>query len=49
MLWFAALAVGLVTTTGFGVYMAFAYKRDRALVLGLLAAGIVLPIVFAFP
>ena len=48
MLWFAALAVGLVASTGFGVYMAFAYKRDRATVVGLLAAGIVLPIVLAF-
>ena len=48
MLWFAALAVGLVASTGFGIYMAFAYKRDRVTVLGLLAAGIVLPILFAF-
>ena len=48
MLWFAALALGLIVTTGIGVYMAFAYKRDRVTVLGLLAAGIVLPIVFAF-
>lgn len=48
VLWFAALAIGLVTTTGIGVYMAFAYKRDRATVVGLLAAGIVLPILFAF-
>ncbi len=48
MIWFAALAVGLVASTGVGVYMAFAYKRDRVTVLGLLAAGIVLPIVFAF-
>ncbi len=48
MLWFAALAVGLFASTGFGVYMAFAYKRDRAVVLGLLAAGIVVPIMLAF-
>lgn len=48
MIWFAALGVGLVASTGFGIYMAFAYKRDRMTVLGLLAAGIVLPILFAF-
>ncbi len=48
VIWFCALGVGLIASTGFGVYMAFAYKRDRATVLGLLAAGIVIPIVFAF-
>lgn len=47
MLWFAALAVGLVASTVFGIYMALAYKRDRLTVVGLLAAGVVLPIVFA--
>ena len=47
-MWFVGLAVGLVASTGFGIYMAFAYKRDRAVVLGLLAAGIVIPIVLAF-
>lgn len=48
MVWFAALAVGLVAASGFGVYLAFAYKRDRRLVLGLLAAGVVIPVVLAF-
>ncbi|HEY6034492.1 MAG TPA: hypothetical protein VIV58_09545 [Kofleriaceae bacterium] len=48
LVWFVGLAVGLVASTGFGIYMAFAYKRDRAVVLGLLAAGIVIPIVLAF-
>lgn len=48
IIWFCALAVGLVASTCFGVYMAFAYKRDRKVVIGLLAAGVILPIVFAF-
>lgn len=48
LVWFVGLAAGLVASTGFGIYMAFAYKRDRAVVLGLLAAGIVIPIVLAF-
>lgn len=48
MIWFAALALGLFASTGFGVYMAFAYKRDRVTVVGLLAAGVILPILFAF-
>ncbi len=47
LVWFSALAVGLVASTGFGIYMAFAYKRDRAVVIGLLVAGVVLPVVFA--
>lgn len=48
MLWFAALAVGLITTAVVGVYLAFAYKRDRATVWGLLAAGVVIPVILAF-
>ncbi len=46
--WFLALAVCLIGSTGLGIYMAFAYKRDRVVILSLLGAGIVIPIVFAF-
>lgn len=48
MIWFGALAIGLVVSAIVGVYLAFAYKRDRATVYGLLAAGFVIPIVLAF-
>jgi hypothetical protein len=48
LVWFFALALGLLTSTGLGIYMAFAYKRDRVVILSLLAAGIVIPVVFAF-
>ena len=46
--WFLALALSLVVSTCLGIYMAFAYKRDRVVILSLLGAGIALPIVFAF-
>ncbi|HRH76908.1 MAG TPA: hypothetical protein PK129_06120 [Cellvibrionaceae bacterium] len=48
MIWIGALAVGLVAAAGFGIRLAFAYKRERGTVLGLLAAGIAIPIVLAF-
>ena len=48
VLWFLALALGLLTSTGLGIYMAFAYKRDRVVILSLLAAGIALPVIFTF-
>jgi hypothetical protein len=40
---FLAMSIGLVATTGLGIYMAFAYNRDRRVVWGLLLAGIVVP------
>jgi hypothetical protein len=48
MLWFFSLALGLIVSTSLGLYMAFAYKRDRAVIVGLLVSGAVLPVVFAF-
>jgi hypothetical protein len=45
---FLLLAIGLTVTSLVGIYMAFAYKRDRKLVLGLLTAGIILPITLLF-
>ena len=46
--WFVALAAGLVASVVFGVYLAFAYKRERKMVLGILAAGVVIPLLLAF-
>lgn len=48
MIWFGALAVGLVVSAAFGVYLAFAYKRGRTLVFALLGAGVIIPVVLAF-
>jgi hypothetical protein len=43
--WFMALmAVGLITTTLLGVYMAFKFNRDARLVGGLIALGIIIPV-----
>ena len=41
---FLAVAAGLVISTCLGLWMALAYGRHKALLWGLLAAGIVLPI-----
>lgn len=43
-LFFTLMSIGLIVSTCLGVYMAFTPKRDRTLLGGLLAAGIVLPI-----
>jgi hypothetical protein len=40
---FLAMALGLVTTTLLGIYMAFKYNRSRIIVWGLLIAGVVIP------
>jgi hypothetical protein len=42
------MAIGLTTTTLIGIYMAFAYNRDRRLILGLLFAGTILPIALIY-
>jgi hypothetical protein len=42
--YFAFMAFGVMTTTLIGIYMAFKYNRDRRLIWGLLAAGVVIPI-----
>ena len=48
VVWFLLMAVGLLTSTGLGIYMAFAYKRDRVVILALLGAGIAVPVVGLF-
>jgi len=42
------MAVGLMTSTGLDIYMAFGYRRDRRVIVGLLAAGTVLPLLGLF-
>ena len=42
---FLLMSLGLIATTFLGLYIAFTSPRDRRLQLGLLAAGIVIPIV----
>lgn len=42
--WFVTLmSLGLIVTTGLGIYMAFKYERNKAIVWGLLVAGTLLP------
>lgn len=41
---FLATAVGLISTTLLGIYMAFQYNRSRAVVWSLLIAGAAIPI-----
>jgi hypothetical protein len=45
---FLLMSLGLVTSTGLGIYLAFGYRRDRATIMGLLVAGTVVPIVALF-
>jgi len=45
---FLLMSLGLMTSTGLGIYLAFGYKRDRVTVIGLLVAGTILPIVALF-
>lgn len=42
---FLLMSLALIASTGTGMYIAFTSKRDRRLHVGLLAAGIVVPIV----
>jgi hypothetical protein len=43
----AAAGIGLGLTTSLGLYMAYRPPRDRWLVSGLLAAGIIIPVLLA--
>jgi hypothetical protein len=43
---FVLMSISLIVSSGLGVYMAFQYKRDRRVIVGLLVAGVVLPIAF---
>lgn len=45
VIWFLVMAVGLMFSTGLGIYMAFAYKRDRVVIISLLVAGTAIPLV----
>lgn len=44
----AAVSVGLIALTLLGIYMAYAFGRNRWLVNGLLAAGVFIPLVLIF-
>jgi hypothetical protein len=47
--WFVlTMATGLITTTLMGIYMAFAYHRNRTLLWGLLLTGALLPALLLF-
>jgi hypothetical protein len=46
--YFCLMAVGLMVTTLLGIYMAFKYNRDRRIIWGLLAAGVVIPLLALF-
>jgi hypothetical protein len=48
VVWFFVMALALVVSTGLGIYMAFAYKRDRVVILSLLGAGTAIPIISLF-
>jgi hypothetical protein len=45
---FLLMSLGLMASTGLGIYLAFGYKRDRVTVVGLLVAGTLVPIVALF-
>lgn len=45
---FLLMSLGLMTSTGLGIYLAFGYKRDRVTIVGLLIAGTIIPIVALF-
>jgi hypothetical protein len=47
--WFVFLmSLGLISTTGLGIYMAFQFTRDARVIWGLLAAGTILPTAILF-
>ena len=48
VLWFFLMSIALILSTGLGVYMAFAYKRDRKVIVLLLGLGTVIPIASLF-
>ncbi len=43
-LFFLVVSIGLVTSTFTGIYMAYKYNRSKAWVIGLLVAGIAVPL-----
>ena len=48
IVFFLMMSVGLMLSTVLGVYMAFAYKRDRRVIWGLLFAGVAIPVIGLF-
>lgn len=42
------MAIGLITTSLLGIYMAFKYNRDRRVIWGCLLMGIAFPVAFFF-
>jgi hypothetical protein len=43
--WFVVLmAIGMISTSALGIYMAFKYNRDPRVVWGLIILGIILPV-----
>ena len=45
---FLLMALSLISSSGLGIYLAFAYKRDRVTVIALLAAGVIVPLILLF-
>jgi hypothetical protein len=47
--WFVVImAVGLISTSALGIYMAFKYIRDKRVVFGLIILGIVIPLALLY-
>lgn len=42
------MALGLVSTSILGIYMAFKYNRDKRVVWGLIILGVILPSVLLY-
>lgn len=40
-----AMAAGMILSACLGVYMGFAYKNDKRVLVGLLAAGVLIPVI----
>jgi hypothetical protein len=44
--WFClSMSIGIILTTGLGIYMSFIYNKEHRLLWGLLCAGLALPVV----
>lgn len=44
--WFClSMAVGIIVTTGLGIYMSFKYNKDHRILWALLGAGLALPVI----
>ncbi len=44
-IFFLLVSLGLFASTFSGIYMAYKYERNRLMVTGLLAAGVIVPLV----